>query len=305
MDLSIIIVNWNVKDLLRRCLESIPAGAAGLSYEIIVVDNASTDGSPALQETFPHVRWIQNRENVGFTRANNQGLRVAQGRYICFLNPDTYVHPQSLTTLVRYLEDHPRVGIVGPQLRYPDGTLQPSRYRFPTLWTALWESTPLEWAWPNNPWTRRYHCADCPRDREHPVDWLNGACLVVRKEVIDQVGPFDEGFFMYSEELDLCRRAKEAGWEVVYLPDAVVTHYEGRSSGQVHLLRDLHFHRSKVRYFRKHHGPWAAHILRWGLRLEYAGQLLLEGAKWLVGHKRPLRAQRIRVYWAVMRQALK
>jgi len=248
MDLSIIIVSWNVQALLRQCLESIPQATLGLTYEVIVVDNASTDNSQNLAREFPHVRWIQNEENVGFTRANNQGIALSQGRFICFLNPDTVLHPNALVTLVQYLQAHPDVGIVGPQLQYPDGTLQPSRYRFPTLMTSLMESTPLAWAWPSNPWNRLYHYSDRSPKHTHEVDWLNGACLVVRRDVIDTVGPFDEGFFMYSEELDLCRRAKDAGWQIVYMPDALVTHYEGRSSGQVTLLRDVQFNRSKVRY---------------------------------------------------------
>jgi len=304
MDLSIIIVSWNVRDLLIRCLRSIPSAAHELKYEIIVVDNASTDGSGELAEHFPAVRWIQNERNVGFTRANNQGLTLARGRHICFLNPDTVAQPRALETLVHYLDTHPHVGIVGPQLRYADGTLQLSRYRFPTLMAALMESTPIAWAWPDNPWVRHYHYADCPPDRTHAVDWLNGACLVVRRQVIEQVGSFDEGFFMYSEELDLCRRAGDAGWKVVYIPDALVTHHEGQSSGQAIVSRDVNFNRSKVRYFYKYHGPLAAHLVRWGLRLQYSVQLLIEGVKWLVGHKRSLRAQRVRVYWAVIQEAL-
>ncbi len=302
LDLSIIIVNWNVRDLLRRCLACIPQAAGALTYEIIVVDNASTDGSQTLADQFPHVRWIQNAENVGFTRANNQGIELARGRYLCFLNPDTEPQPNALLNLARYLDSHPRVGIVGPQLRYPDGTLQPSRYRLPTLMTALMESTPIAWHWPHNPWSRRYHCEDVSPEQEHEADWLNGACLMVRGEVIEQVGAFDEGFFMYSEELDLCKRAKRAGWKVVYVPDAKVIHHEGKSSEQVVVARHVHFNRSKVRYFRKHHGPVSASILRWGLRAQYAGELGLEAAKWLLGHKRALRAQRVRAYWEVIKQ---
>ncbi len=302
VDLSICIVNWNVKDLLRQCLRSIPAGVADLTYEIIVVDNASTDGSSALAREFPEVRWLQNEENVGFTRANNQALAVSRGRYVCFLNPDTVVQPGALSTLVHFMDAHPDVGIAGPQLRYPDGTLQPSRYRFPSVLTALMESTPLAWVWPNNPWNRRYHCADCPTDKVHDVDWLNGACLVVRREVLAQVGGFDEVFFMYSEELDLCRRAKAQGWRVMYIPQAVVIHHEGKSSEQVVTARHVHFNRSKVAYFRKHHGSIAASVVRWGLRVQYGWQMGVEGWKWLLGHKRALRAARVRAYWAVVRE---
>ena len=301
-DLSICIVNWNVRQLLQQCLQALPDATVPLTTEIIVVDNASTDGSAALRGVFPHVRWVQNTVNVGFSRANNQALALSTGRYVCFLNPDTVPQPGSLTTLVRYLENHPHVGIVGPQLRYPDMSLQPSRYRFPSVLTALMESTPLGWRWPNNPWARRYHCSDHPPDREQEVDWLNGACIVVRRAVLEQIGGFDERFFMYSEEMDLCRRARTAGWRVMYVPQAVVIHHEGKSSEQVVAARHVYFNRSKVRYFRKHHGPWAAAVVLWGIRLQYAGELLLEGGKWLLGHKRGLRAQRVRAYWAVLRQ---
>ncbi len=301
VDVSICIVNWNVKELLRQCLMSIPAGAKGVLYEVVVVDNASTDGSAEILKAFPHITWIQNQENVGFTRANNQALAVSRGRYICFLNPDTVVYPGALATLVSYMDAHPDVGIVGPQLRYPDGTLQPSRYRFPSVMMALMESTPLAWVWPTNPWNRRYHCEDCSPQEEHEVDWLNGACLMVRREVIGQIGGFDEQFFMYSEELDLCRRARLAGWRVMYVPQAVVVHYEGKSSEQVVVARHVHFNRSKVLYFRKHHGAGAAFFVRWGLRLQYGWQIGVEGVKWLLGHKRPLRRDRIRAYWEVIR----
>ncbi len=301
-DLSVCIVNWNVRPLLHQCLLALPDATVCLTAETIVVDNASTDNSTSLREVFPHVRWLQNTVNVGFSRANNQAITLSRGRHVCFLNPDTIPQPGSLTSLVHYLDTHPDVGIVGPQLRYPDGSLQPSRYRFPTVLTALLESTPIAWRWANNPWARRYHCADRPVDQEQEVDWLNGACLVVRREVLETIGGFDEGFFMYSEEMDLCRRAREAGWRVVYVPQAVVIHHEGKSSQQVATARHVYFNRSKVRYFHKHHGPWAAALVRWGIRLQYAGELLVEGCKWLVGHKRPLRAQRVRAYWAVIRE---
>lgn len=301
IDLSVCIVSWNVRPYLEKCLIALPSALSGLKYEIIVVDNASSDGSAVLAERFPFVRWVQNDANVGFARANNQAIQLSQGRFLCFLNPDTEPQPGSLRLLARYLEAHPDVGVVGPQLRYPDGTVQPSRYRFPSVTVALAESTPLEWHWPQNPWARHYRCADRSPDEEQEVDWLNGACLLVRREVIEQVGGFDEGYFLYSEELDLCRRARDAGWRVVYVPQAVVIHHEGRSSEQVIAARHVHFNRSRVRYFRKFHGPVAAGVVKWGLRTEYALESALEGLKWVLGHKRPLRAQRVRAYWNVIR----
>ena len=180
----------------------------------------------------PAVRLIANVENVGFTRGNNQGLAVARGRHVFFLNPDTEVVGDALVTMVAYLDAYPEVGALGPQLRYGDGGLQSSRRRFPTFATALLESTPLAWHWPGNPWARRYRMEDqgsgirdqgsgvTPTVRGRArgvligqeVDWVVGAALLVRREILKQIGGFDEGYFMYSEELDLCRRIKEAGW---------------------------------------------------------------------------------------------
>ncbi len=159
---------------------------------------------------FPQVRLIANNENRGFTAANNQGLAMGQGRYLMLLNPDTELVGDAPATMAGYLDGHPRVGAVGPQLRYADGRLQSSRRRFPTMATALFESTVAgEW-WPNNPFARRYRMAGTPDDAIQPVDWLVGACLLVRREVYQQVGGLDEGFFMYSEEVDWCRRIRSA-----------------------------------------------------------------------------------------------
>jgi len=305
-DLSIIIVSWNVRELLRRCLASIYAGwPAERPLEVIVVDNASSDGSVEMvRREFPQVQLIANQDNRGFTRANNQGIAASRGRYVLLLNPDTEVLDDALTVMVAYMEAHPKVGVVGPKLLYPDGSVQSSRRRFPTLATAFLESTILHQWFPDNPAARRYHVLDQPDDRVQPVDWVVGACLMVRRQAIEAAGLLDEGFFMYSEELDWCRRIKERGWEVVYLPDARVVHHGGKSSEQVVPARHLHFQRSKVRYFRKHHGFWQAEAVRWFLLLTYVYQIVEEGLKWLVGHKRPLRAARVKAYWQVLQSGL-
>ncbi|MCS7178112.1 MAG: glycosyltransferase family 2 protein [Anaerolineae bacterium] len=302
-DLSVLIVNWNVRDLLRRCLHSILASLPIGALEIIVVDNGSTDGSAEMvRAEFPQVHLIANTDNRGFTRANNQGLAVARGRYILLLNPDTEVVGDALETMITFADAHPNVGIVGPQLLNPDGTVQSSRRRFPTLGTALFEST---WLQPYAP--RRllmhYYVLDRPDHEIQDVDWVTGAALMARREAVEQVGPLDEGFFMYSEELDWCRRFREAGWRVVYLPTAQVIHHEGKSSEQALPARHIHFQTSKVRYFRKYHGPVAAETLRAVLLGNYLWQIGLEGAKWLLGHQRPLRAARIGAYRQVV-QAL-
>jgi N-acetylglucosaminyl-diphospho-decaprenol L-rhamnosyltransferase len=304
VDLTVIIVSWNVRELLRRCLESLELDRG--TMDVIVVDNASTDGSPDMVRTdFPHVRLVRNDENHGFPAANNQGLGLSQGRTLLLLNPDTEVVGDALVTMVSHMDAYPEVGALGPQLRYPDGNLQPSRRRFPSLSTALVESTVVQEWWKDNRILRRYYMSDTPDDAIQPVDWVVGACLLVRREAYEQAGGLDEGFFMYSEEMDWCRRIKDAGWEIVYLPTATVIHHEGKSSEQVIAERHIRFQSSKVRYFRKHHGSFQGEIVRWFLLLTYGYQWAREGAKWLVGHRRPLRAERVRAYGQVLRSGLR
>ena len=307
MDVSVIIVNWNVRDLLRRCLLSLGKRqeTLALSTEVIVVDCASTDGSAdMLRQEFPGVRLIASQENLGYARGNNLGIAQASGRYLLILNPDAELVGGALADMARYLDEHPQVGALGPALRYPDGTLQSSRRRFPTLATAFWESTLLHQWFPNNRIARLYHMADRPADAPQPVDWLVGAALMTRRETWQQVGPLDEGFFMYFEELDWCRRCRAAGWEIHYLPDAEVVHHEGKSSQQVITARLLRFQRSKIRYFFKYHGAGWALVIRLFLLGTFAFQLCQEGLKWLAGHKRGLRRERMASHWQVLRSGL-
>lgn len=319
MDVSFIIVSWNVRALLRQCLlslrqqttddrrhNSIPADVCHLLSEILVVDNASHDGTvEMLRAEFPDVRVIANSENVGFTRGNNQALALAQGRYLFLLNPDTELRPGALQTLYDFAEANPRAGIIGPQLFYGDGSVQSSRRRFPTLATAFLESTILQQWFPRHRVLTRYYMNDTRDDATQPVDWVNGAAMFVRRAVYDQIGGLDEGFFMYSEELDWCYRAKQAGWEIFYLPSAQITHFEGKSSEQVVAQRDIYFHSSKVRFFRKYRGAFVAEILRAFLLAMFAFQIARESVKWMLGHKRELRTQRVRAYLQVLGSGLK
>ncbi|MEA3460063.1 MAG: glycosyltransferase family 2 protein [Chloroflexota bacterium] len=307
LDLSVVIVNWNVQELLRRCLRSVLASKhRGVSVEVIVIDNASSDGSVEMvRDKFPQVHLIANSENLGFTGGNNQGIAESQGRYILLLNPDTEVFGDALATMVDYMDAHPQVGALGPMLLNPDGSVQSSRRRFPTLATALLESTIFQWWFPHNWAVCHYYLLDRPDDEVQEVDWVTGACILLKREALDEVGPLDEDLFMYSEELDWCRRAKERGWRVVYLPTARVIHHGGKSSEQVMPFRHIQFQRSKIRYFRKYHGCLWAWILRLFLLAMYAYLLTIESLKWLVGHKRPLRAKRVRAYWQVLRSGLR
>ncbi len=305
MDLSIIIVNWNVKDLLGNCLHSLLDAdqiPAGLMLEIIVVDSASTDGSPDMvRQEFPPVHLIASDENLGYAGGNNAGAAAAQGRYLFLLNPDTVVRPGALAQMVAYMDAHPKISALGPQLLWPDGAVQSSRRRFPTLGSLFWESTLLGQWFPHNRHFRRYHLADQPADESQVVDWVVGAAILIRREAWLQVGPLEEGFFMYFEETDWCRRSAGAGWEVHYLPAAQIIHYEGKSSEQVVAARTLRFQRSKLRYARKYFGPGWAALLRLFLWATFAFQWLEESAKWLVGHRRELRRQRMVAYGEVLR----
>jgi GT2 family glycosyltransferase len=321
-DLSIIIVNWNVRELLRGCLRSVVRDQESgmltpdpclLTTEVIVIDNASSDGSAAMVAAeFPAVRLVTNGENRGFTGGNNQGINLARGRYVFFLNPDTIVAEGALASMVSYLDEHMDVGVVGPQLCYGDGSLQSSRRRFPTFATALFESTPFAWHWPANPWARWYRMEDQKagdrgqksEDKGQEVDWLVGAALMTRWTVLEQVGGFDEGYFMYSEELDWCRRVKPAGWRIVYLPVAQIIHYEGKSSEQAATARHIRFQTSKIRYFRKFHGPRAAGFLRAFILGAFAVEWGLEAMKWLLGSKRQLRRDRMIAYRQLLASGL-
>lgn len=301
MDVSVIIVSWNVWGWLAPCLASVRAALEGIAGEIIVVDNASTDGTPErVREAFPEVRLLRNPVNRGFPAANNQGMAIARGRYFFLLNPDTVVLDGAIASLIAFADAHPKAGVIGPQLLNPDGTVQSSRRRFPTFWTALFEST---WWQPYAPRgiLRHYYVLDRPDDEVQEVDWVTGAAMLVRREAVEQVGPMDEGFFMYAEELDWCRRMRAAGWRVFYNPVAKVIHHGGRSSDQVPAVQHLAFQRSKIRYFRKHHGPVAAAALRVFLIGQYVWQIGVEGLKAALGHKPAMRRERIRVYREVIR----
>ncbi len=301
--LSVIILSWNVRDLLRACLASLPL--ADPQVEIIVAEAASGDGSAEMvRAEFPSVKLIASAENLGYTRGNNLGLRAARGRYLLVLNPDTEIVGDALAQMLAYMDAHPKVGLLGPQMLYPDGTIQSTRRRFPMLATSFFEST---WLQPLAPRSLldHYYARDLADDAVAEVDWVVGAALLVRREAYEQVGGLDEGFFMYSEELDWCRRMKAAGWQVVSFPPARLVHHEAKSSAQVPAATHIRFNTSKVRYYRKYYGPLAAEALRWFLLGNFAVQLVVEWAKGLMGHKRELRRARVGVYWEVLRSGLR
>ena len=305
MDLSIIIVSWNVADLLRACLDSILAAPTPLALEIIVVDSASSDTTVTMiQSEYPPVTLMAQTENLGFVKCNNIGLKASRGRHVLLLNPDTEIIGDPLATMVAYLDAHPDVGIVGPHTLNTDRSTQSTKRRFPTMTTGIFESTWLQDYAPKAlmDW---YYTADIADQSTGDVDWVQGSALMARRSVYEQIGGLDEGFFMFSEELDWCKRAKDAGWRVVYVGAAQIIHHGGKSTEQIASRKHIYFHQSKLRYFRKNYGWLVAQILRIFLLLNYVWQIFLEGAKGLLGQKPALRRERIQAYWEVLRSGLK
>lgn len=298
-DLLASIVSYRAPELLAACLAAVERERAGsgLAIEVTVVDNASNDASGDLvRARFPWATLIANPENVGFGRAHNQALRGARARHLLVLNADTEVQPGSLRTLVEYLDQHPDVAVAGPRLRYPDGRVQPSRRRFPTFGTFFVESTQIGQRFvPTHPLLGHFRMDDRSDDEEQDVDWLVGACLCVRARAAAEVGLFDERFFLYSEEMDWCRRFKAAGWRVVYLPTADVLHVEGGSSRTDLAARERQFQASRLAYVEKWHGAGAARFLQGYLLAETGLRIAEERAKASLGSRANERAERLRV----------
>ena len=251
MDLSIVIVNWNTKDLLQQCLESILIFPPERAFDIWVVDNASSDNSAKMVKTrFPQVNLIESEQNLGFGKGNNLALQACSGEYILLLNPDTEVRPDALEQLCAFLDHNPKAGVAGARLFYQDGTLQTSCYPFPTLTRELWRLLHLDRFKTYGVYDQIHWDQNSPRE----VDVIQGAALLVRREVLNQVGLFDPDYFMYTEEVDLCYRIQKAGWQLFWVPQAQIIHYEGQSTQQMPVEMFLHLYKSKLQFFQKNYG---------------------------------------------------
>ncbi|HEY9783769.1 MAG TPA: glycosyltransferase family 2 protein [Candidatus Obscuribacterales bacterium] len=258
MELSVIVVSWNTKALLDRCLETLRAELERLKpaqrSEVFVVDNNSADGSKQMvREKHKWAELIANPENRGFAAANNQAFKKASGKLLLLLNPDTEVKPGAIETLIKFLEAHPRAGVVAPQLLNSDGTIQRSCREFPTFVGMVYELLGLSRLFPGNKVFGRYKMLDWNHDDEREVDQPEGACLLVRRQVMDQVGVLDEGFFMLFEEVDWCYRIKKSGWQIWFTPAAQVVHHYGQSIKQVKTKMILSSHRGLYRFWFKHY----------------------------------------------------
>jgi len=254
MDLSVIILNWNTKVETRDCLNSIFRQTHRHAIEVLVADNASSDGSREMLATeFPQARVVAHPMNLGFGAGNNRAIPATCGRYVLFLNSDTIVTEGAFDALVDFADAHPGAGVVGPKLLNPDGSLQYSCRRFPNLGAGFFRNTPLGRLFPKNRFTQDYLMSDWDHATVREVDWVSGAALMIRREALEQTGGFDEGFFMYSEDVDLCYRVHEAGWQVVYFPDAVIYHAVGRSGRHIPTRMIYHSHRGTYRFYKKHY----------------------------------------------------
>lgn len=259
MDLSILIINWNTRDMLRDCLTSVfDSAPKAHSFEVIVVDNASEDGSQGMvRNEFPQVTLIVNNENRGFAAANNQAMAIASGANILLLNSDTLVHGDVLQKSLSYMDAHWSVGAMGCRVLNSDGTLQHSTSQFPSFLNLAFQTFGFDRV-TGIPALRKYRMLDWDRQSERYVETISGCYLLVRKQCIDAVGLFDEDFFFFGEETDWCRRIREAGWHVAYAPVGAITHLGGGSSGSLNHKRDLMLSEATVRLHRKHIGWFAA-----------------------------------------------
>jgi GT2 family glycosyltransferase len=274
--ITVIVVNWNTRELLAECLRSIERTAGDLDLETIVVDNASTDGSlEMVHEQFPLVRLMANPDNLGFSRANNEALAVGRGRYLLLLNSDAVLTPGALQVLLALAEAQPRAGIVGARLLNPDGSFQASHTPFPTLWQEFLILSGL-----GRLVYGRWYPSRGPEADKGPqrVDYVEGACLLVRREAVREVGGLDDGYFMYAEEVDWCYTMRRVDWEVWYHPEAVVVHHGGASSRGRRTRREADLYRSRVRFFRKYYGDRPAATLKALMVALTAVKIIMHGA---------------------------
>lgn len=271
IDLSIITVNWNTRDLILNCIESVYRTIKRHSFEYIIVDNGSVDRSiDAIRSIYPEVILIENSSNIGYARANNQGLSAGRGRYLMMLNSDTILTDDAVDTLIEFMESHPEAGAAGGQLLNRDGSRQNSIDTFPTLLTELTNKGLLRLLFPY-----RYRNKNIYYDRPIEVDQVIGACILVRSKVLEQVGLFDEKFFLFFEETDWEYRVRKVGWKIFHVPSVRIYHLQGKSAGKRPVLSRIEFFRSRYRYFEKHFGENMRRLLYFGLILKLTVDLLL------------------------------
>lgn len=300
MDVSIIIVNWNTRDILKECLQSVYQQTEGVDFEVIVIDNASDDDSVAMiKSDFPQVVLIENKENKGFATANNQGMAVAKGRYCLLLNSDTVVLDNAITKTVEFADHQDKTAVVGCRVLNPDKTLQPTCFMFPSLLNMFLSSTYLYKLFRRSKFFGRERLTWWQRDDVRQVDVVTGCFMLVSRQAIDQVGMMDESFFMYGEETDWCYRFKKAGWNVLFTPGAEIIHLGGQSSAKVRGEMVVQLRIGILQFMKKHYNG-LVHALA---SLLVALFFLLRLPAWLLiallnGRCRQTALVRARAYWS-------
>jgi GT2 family glycosyltransferase len=312
--LSIVIVSWNAKKFLAECLDSLRDFIQRPDVEVFVVDNCSDDGSPELvRSSYPQVMLIENQQNVGFARANNIGIRRSVGKYVALINSDVRVLNGCLEKMIAYMEAHLKVGVSGPRMLGPAGKSSRSYMSAPTLWRCFCRALALDIMFPNSRALGSYTMSYFERDETTEVDVLNGWFWMTRREALDQVGLLDETFFMYGEDIDWCKRFHDAGWGVVYFPEAESIHYGGASSSKAPLRFYVEMQRANLQYWEKHFSriSQVAYVgilfLHQALRLAVYGVLVavkstrsdpsyklkrsLSCLRWMIGHEQRKRAE--------------
>jgi GT2 family glycosyltransferase len=267
-DLSVIVVNWNTRVILQDCLYSIYKQAGSVNYEVVVVDNGSTDGSVEMvKEKFSQVRIIENSQNLGFARANNVGIRVATGRYICLINSDVTLLDDCIGRLTAFMDNHPNVGMAGPKILNCDGTVQHSCRHFPSIWNTFCQAVGLNRIFPKSELFSYWIMDYWDHSSTRKVDALSGCFWMIRREAMDKVGLLDENFFIYGEDLDWSRRFHNVGWDTVFYPEAQAMHLGAASSANAPVKFYIELQKADLQYWKKHHG-------RIG-EISYAGIILL------------------------------
>jgi len=256
-DVSIIIVSWNTRDILRKCLASVYAETKDISFEVVIVDNASTDGSPEMVKSeFSKVILVENSENRGFAAANNQGINIARGRYVLLLNSDTIVLDDAISKTVSFADICSEAAVLGCRVLNPDRSLQPTCFMFPSTLNMLLSSSYLYKLFPRSKFFGRERMTWWHRDNVKEVDVVTGCFMIVRREAIEQVGVMDEQFFMYGEETDWCYRFKQAGWKVMFTPCAEIIHLGGQSSKKIATEMALQLRGSILQFINEHRPRW-------------------------------------------------
>ena len=272
MDLSIIIVNWNTKQLLDNCLASIYRETQNIFFEIFVVDNASSDGSAEMvTQKYPSVRLIQNQKNIGFAAANNQAIKQARGKYILVLNSDTIILKNALEKAVKIMNSRPEVGILGLKTLNKDGSIQKTVRRDPALSTQIFFPSRMKKIFPNWQPFKEYYFDDFDYEREFYVPQLQGSFLLIRREVFNKIGLLDKKFFIWFEEVDFCLRARRAGYKILYSPAGSIIHYGGVSFSQIYTLKKQGLYtRALLYYFWKNKPKW-----QWLLLLLFKSPIII------------------------------